>query len=126
MEFPRRAITSHYVVPFLAHIPYVAKHTTTSDTSSIACISKHKTMGVKDSHYFMYQLDSNTYVATCYTPLSMSCKDKHTSASSSLLTLTIENELHNPCIAQGREKQLSCHRVDIGHSFTIDHITTSC
>ena len=55
----------------------------------------------------------------------MSCKDKYTS-SSSLLTLTIENDLHNPCIDQGREKQLSCHRVDVGHSLTIDHITTSC
>jgi hypothetical protein len=52
-------------------------------------------------------------------------KDKHT-LSSSLLTLTIENDLHNPCIAQGRGKQLSCHRVDVVHSLTIDHITTSC
>jgi hypothetical protein len=60
MEFPRRTITSHYVVPLLAHIPHVAKHATTSDTSSIACISKRETMRVKDSHYFVYQLDSNT------------------------------------------------------------------
>ena len=35
-----------------------AKHATTSDTLSITCISKCKTMGVKDSHYFVYQLDS--------------------------------------------------------------------
>ena len=60
MEFPRRAITSHHVLPFLAHIPHVAKHATTSDTLSIACILKRETMGVKDSHYFVYQLDSNT------------------------------------------------------------------
>ena len=59
-EFPRRAITSHYIVPFLAHTLHVAKHATTSDTLSIACISKRETMGVKDSHYFVYQLDSNT------------------------------------------------------------------
>ena len=60
MEFPCRAITSHYIVSFLAHTPHVAKHATTSDTLSIACLSKRETMGVKDSHYFVYQLDSNT------------------------------------------------------------------
>ena len=58
-------------------------------------------------------------------------KDKHTS-SSSLLTLTIETESHNPgwnrkneWLAHGREKQLSCHRVEVGHSLTIAHTTTN-
>jgi hypothetical protein len=51
MEFPCRAITSHDIVPFLAHTLHMA---------SIACITKRETMGVKDSHYFVYQLDSNT------------------------------------------------------------------
>ena len=60
MEFPCRAITSHYIMPFLAHTQHVAKHATTSDTLSIACISKRETMGVKVSQDFVYQLDINT------------------------------------------------------------------
>jgi len=124
MEFPCRAITSHYVMPFLAHIPYVATHTTTSNNR------------VSHAYQNVKQWEKKTPIILCTNltvihssnllhPLSMSCKDKYTS-SSSLLTLKIENDLHNPCIAQGREKQLSCHRVDVGHSLTIDHITTSC
>ncbi len=51
MEFQRRAITSYYYT--------WQKHATTSETLSIACISKREAMGVKDSHYFVYHLDSN-------------------------------------------------------------------
>jgi hypothetical protein len=46
-EFPRRTISSHYMCLFW-HTLYVAKHATTSDTLSIACISKRKRMRVKD------------------------------------------------------------------------------
>ena len=60
MEFPRRAITFSFYRAFLAHSSHVAKHATISDTSSIAYTSERETMRVKDSHYFVYQLDSNT------------------------------------------------------------------
>ena len=39
MEFPCRAITSHYIVPIQVHTLHVAKHATTSNTLSIACKS---------------------------------------------------------------------------------------